>query len=178
MNVVGRRRYQGRASLRGLVAAVVCGVALCVPGTAVATPPCSTHQLQLSFVRETRNAGHVFWDFALRNSGHSECLLHGYPSVQLLRLDGHPLPQPEARVGQRTGLPVAEVVVKPQKQAFVTLLFRDGAQCPQQRFSFYRTEFFHSHLVYPPVENRHPPARSVCNNSALVYPIRALLNVA
>ena len=109
MNVVGRRRDQGRASLRGLlVPAVVCGIALCVPGAAFGTPPCSTHQLQLSFVRETRNAGHVFWDFALRNSGHSECVLHGYPAV----------------------------------------------------------------------DNRHPPARSVCNNSTLVDPIRPLLNVA
>jgi hypothetical protein len=52
------------------------------------TPPCTAHDLALSFIGQQGAAGHGELGFALRNTSSSSCHTFGYPGIQFLDRHG------------------------------------------------------------------------------------------
>jgi Protein of unknown function (DUF4232) len=62
------------------------------PAASASWPQCREAQLTMTTTGEGAGLGHVGVLFTLRNTSSAACRLEGYPSVQLLDSNGHPLP--------------------------------------------------------------------------------------
>jgi hypothetical protein len=60
--------------------------------TASGRPPCRAAGLALSFVGQQGGMGHGEIGFSLRNTSSTSCRTFGYPGIQFLDQQGHPLP--------------------------------------------------------------------------------------
>lgn len=60
------------------------------PGTttSAATPPCTAHELSLSFLGQQGAAGHGELGFALKNTSSAACHTYGFPGIQFLDRSG------------------------------------------------------------------------------------------
>ncbi len=59
--------------------------------TSAATPPCTAHDLSLSFLGQQGAAGHGELGFALKNTGSGPCHTYGFPGILFLARSGAPL---------------------------------------------------------------------------------------
>jgi len=58
----------------------------------LASAPCSSAQLELSYAGTQGATGHLEATFRLRDVSHRSCTLHGYPGAELLNATGHTIP--------------------------------------------------------------------------------------
>ena len=90
-------------------------------------PLCSTAQLAGSLGQPNGAAGTIYYQLALRNTGHGACFVQGYPGVSFVAgSDGHQVGRPLTRVPGNA----LRVVLHPGQSASSTLGIVDAKNYP------------------------------------------------
>jgi sugar lactone lactonase YvrE len=78
---------------------------------------CATGVLRATIGATQHGAGSVFTTLVLRNVGHANCFVQGYPGISLLDRAGHQIGKPATR----TAAPARRIVLRPGQAASTTI---------------------------------------------------------